>query len=413
MTCSTTPSSRATAATSSTTERGGRRRAGPSSMPVPSSSRSAPWTSEAPRRSPSTTTTTFSRSGPRIPQGTASAPINHYRVLAPWSIVDPKRQSAIRAVRRPRPGDRRRRHGQGRPGRGRRPRPREAPSLRPATTRRAGSSTGPGSGSPARRPSSVRTLARDRHRAPDARWHESYAYLDGTGEEVLTKAQAEPGPAPARDAEGRLVHGPDGSLVLAEVAQRWVGSGRTVYDSRGRAVRSYEPFFSSTFEYEDEADLVRFGVVAGRALRPARDGRTGSTTRTARTRNASSTPGATRSGTRSTRSPTARWHEERQDPAAARRRPSRRPARGRARGDADHHPPRQPWPRRPRDQHRRGRQARDPGDPGRGRSNPDAHRRARASLVMEARYDALGRRLHVAERRRRREPRPGGRLRRR
>ena len=111
-----------------------------------------------------------------------------------------------------------------------------------------------------RRPSSVRTLARDRHRAPDARWHESYAYLDGTGEEVLTKAQAEPGPAPARDAEGRLVHGPDGSLVLAEVTERWVGSGRTVYDSRGRAVRSYEPFFSSTFEYEDEADLVRFGV---------------------------------------------------------------------------------------------------------------------------------------------------------
>jgi len=111
-----------------------------------------------------------------------------------------------------------------------------------------------------RRPTCIRTLARDRHRAADATWHESFSYLDGAGQEVMTKSQAEPGPAPTRTVAGTLVRDAAGKLVVAPVPGRWVGTGRIVYDAKGRAVRSYEPFFSSTSEYEDEADLVEWGV---------------------------------------------------------------------------------------------------------------------------------------------------------
>ena len=67
------------------------------------------------------------------------------------------------------------------------------------------------------------------------------AYSDGFGREVQKKVQAEPGPI----AEGGPV-----------AAQRWVGSGWKVFNNKGKPVREYEPFFSSTQRYE-------FGVVAG------------------------------------------------------------------------------------------------------------------------------------------------------
>jgi len=41
---------------------------------------------------------------------------------------------------------------------------------------------------------------------------------------------------------------------------RWVGTGRTIYDNKENPVKKYEPFFSSTFQYEDEQELVEWGV---------------------------------------------------------------------------------------------------------------------------------------------------------
>jgi hypothetical protein len=57
----------------------------------------------------------------------------------------------------------------------------------------------------------------------------AYTYSDGLGREILTKKQAEP----------------DGS------AERWVGTGRTVFDNKGNPVKKYEPYFSSTHNYDD------------------------------------------------------------------------------------------------------------------------------------------------------------------
>ncbi|MCC6463227.1 MAG: hypothetical protein IT260_22350 [Saprospiraceae bacterium] len=91
-------------------------------------------------------------------------------------------------------------------------------------------------------------------------WQSSYAYSDGSGHEVLKKVQAEPGEAPERDAQGRLV------IAAGKVQQkdtgkalRWVGNGRTILNNKGNPVKQYEPYFDSTPEYNEEAELVELG----------------------------------------------------------------------------------------------------------------------------------------------------------
>lgn len=110
------------------------------------------------------------------------------------------------------------------------------------------------------RPVFVRTLARERHGAANPRWQESYSYSDGFGREVLKKVQAEPGDVPVLDGAGRLMRNPDGSPRTRHTDDRWVGSGRTVFDNKGNPVKKYEPFFTDTSDYESERDLVEWGV---------------------------------------------------------------------------------------------------------------------------------------------------------
>jgi len=98
----------------------------------------------------------------------------------------------------------------------------------------------------ARQPAVVHTYARVQHGAANPRWQETYTYSDGSGREVMTKVQAEPGPVPARD--------------IPHADPRWVGTGRTVFDNKGNPVKQYEPFFSTTSDYEDEPDVVEWGV---------------------------------------------------------------------------------------------------------------------------------------------------------
>jgi RHS repeat-associated protein len=109
-------------------------------------------------------------------------------------------------------------------------------------------------------PNSVHTFAREQHGAANLRWQESYAYSDGLGRTAMTKTQAEPGLAPARDANGVLQFDGSGKLIFAVTSSRWIGTGRTVYDNKGHAIKKYEPFFDSTFAYEDEKELVNWGV---------------------------------------------------------------------------------------------------------------------------------------------------------
>ena len=58
----------------------------------------------------------------------------------------------------------------------------------------------------------------------------NFSYWDGFGREIQKKLQADPGPVT------------DGGPV---VSPRWVGSGWTIFNNKGKPVRKYEPFFSS------------------------------------------------------------------------------------------------------------------------------------------------------------------------
>ena len=68
----------------------------------------------------------------------------------------------------------------------------------------------------------------------------SLSYSDGFGREVQKKIEAEPG------------------NTLTD--PRWVGNGRTIFNNKGKPVKQYEPFFSSTHLYEDEPEMVMTGV---------------------------------------------------------------------------------------------------------------------------------------------------------
>jgi RHS repeat-associated protein len=95
------------------------------------------------------------------------------------------------------------------------------------------------------KPVVAHTIAREQHRAANTPFQESFTYSDGFGRVAMKKVQAEPGPVPG---------------VTGDVSPRWVGTGRTVFNNKGNPVKQYEPFFSATSDFEDEATVVQTGV---------------------------------------------------------------------------------------------------------------------------------------------------------
>lgn len=120
----------------------------------------------------------------------------------------------------------------------------------------------------AQKPPFALSIARREHHAdnPNSLVQMAIGYSDGFGRELLTKVQAEPGTAVTVDNSGQLVS------VLAN--PRWVGTGRTIFNNKGKPVKQYEPYFSPNSDYEDETVLREFGVTpvlhydpAGRVVR--------------------------------------------------------------------------------------------------------------------------------------------------
>lgn len=109
------------------------------------------------------------------------------------------------------------------------------------------------------KPNYVRTLARETHynASPlhQTKWQEAYAYSSGGGQVLLKKVQAEAGPALQVNNDGTVTLIPDTAPNL-----RWVGSGRTIVNNKGNAVKKYEPYFSVAPAFDDEKDMVQLGV---------------------------------------------------------------------------------------------------------------------------------------------------------
>jgi RHS repeat-associated protein len=80
----------------------------------------------------------------------------------------------------------------------------------------------------------------------------SVGYSSGNGGLLQTKLQAEPGIA---------LQWQNGAIVQIDTTPklRWISNGRTVLNNKGNPVKQYEPFFSTTFEYESEDALVEIG----------------------------------------------------------------------------------------------------------------------------------------------------------
>jgi RHS repeat-associated protein len=88
----------------------------------------------------------------------------------------------------------------------------------------------------------------------------AFEYSDGLGRVAMKKAQAEPGLAKLC-----VVH-PDDTCTITDVDTspnlRWIGSGRPVFNNKGKRVMQYEPYFSVTHAYETSKELVESGVTA-------------------------------------------------------------------------------------------------------------------------------------------------------
>lgn len=99
-------------------------------------------------------------------------------------------------------------------------------------------------------PAFAATLARETH-VSDLKTGEktkiqiSFSYSDGFGREIQKKIQAEDGP---------LV---DGGPI---VSLRWIGSGWTIFNNKGKPVRQYESFFS---QLPEKRHRFEFGVKVG------------------------------------------------------------------------------------------------------------------------------------------------------
>ena len=99
--------------------------------------------------------------------------------------------------------------------------------------------------SPDPQPVAVSTIARETHVADErgtrTKVQVGFSYSDGFGREIQQKVRAEAGPVE------------DGG---ASVDPRWVGTGWTIFNNKGKPVRQYEPFFTASHAFE-------FGVQVG------------------------------------------------------------------------------------------------------------------------------------------------------
>jgi hypothetical protein len=99
-------------------------------------------------------------------------------------------------------------------------------------------------------PAYAATLARETHAADPLppgglKIQINFGYSDGFDREIQKKIQSEPGPV----VEGGPMIDP-----------RWVGSGWTIFNNKGKPVRQYEPFFS---QFAVRGHGFEFGVKAG------------------------------------------------------------------------------------------------------------------------------------------------------
>ncbi|PTM12169.1 MAG: hypothetical protein DA408_11650 [Bacteroidetes bacterium] len=77
------------------------------------------------------------------------------------------------------------------------------------------------------------------------------SYSDGFGRTLQEKLKVEPGLAWVIT---------EGSITQQQTTDRWLTSGRTVYDNKGNPIKEYEPYYSSEATWQTEETVGQFGV---------------------------------------------------------------------------------------------------------------------------------------------------------
>ena len=85
-------------------------------------------------------------------------------------------------------------------------------------------------------------------------------YLDGFGATVQSKECADPGPAIHRDSNGAVAVDQRGQPVQVPASRRWRASGWAEHNNKGLEIRRYDPFYTPTIDYEDDASLRNLGT---------------------------------------------------------------------------------------------------------------------------------------------------------
>jgi RHS repeat-associated protein len=96
---------------------------------------------------------------------------------------------------------------------------------------------------PQPQPATVYALARETHHFDlstdeETKIQHRFSYSDGFGREIQQKIQAEPGPLDLEVPNAPIIN------------PRWVGSGWTIFNNKGKPVRKYEPFFDDTHRFQ-------------------------------------------------------------------------------------------------------------------------------------------------------------------
>ena len=94
---------------------------------------------------------------------------------------------------------------------------------------------------------------RETHGDPNTRWIETYVYTDGLGNEIMTKTTAEDGLAWK---VSKSKKNPEEVFTN----NRWLSSGKVLYNNKGLPVKQYEPWYSDTHEFTFEEELTHYGV---------------------------------------------------------------------------------------------------------------------------------------------------------
>ncbi|QHM72688.1 SpvB/TcaC N-terminal domain-containing protein [Mixta intestinalis] len=113
-----------------------------------------------------------------------------------------------------------------------------------------------------RLPPHVAVLTTDRYdNDPQQQIRQQVTFSDGFGRVLQTSVRQTAGDAWQRGEDGSLIAGPDDRPATAQTSFRWAVSGRTEYDNKGQAVRTYQPYFLDSWKYVSD-DAARQDLYA-------------------------------------------------------------------------------------------------------------------------------------------------------